>query len=411
MEFLTLDDIVVSGKTVLVRVDINCPVDKNTGKITAGERIEGHAKTIKELADKKAKVVVLAHQGRKGEYDYIALGQHSVMLSKYVEKDVRYVPDIFGEKAKKAISALEDGEILLLENTRFYDGETEEKTPEEHSNGPMVQGLAPLADYFVLDAFSAAHRAHASVVGFTKSLTSAAGRVMESEVCSIGKAIQNPKKPCVFIVGGAKPEDSLKIMEVWLDRGVLDASLVGGVMGNLALVANGKDIGKPSTEFLEKKGYLNLVERVVELLKKHSDKIVIPEDVAFEKNGERTEADVSILPVEYPIRDIGSKTAERYAGIISGAGTIIINGPMGVSEEKGFESGTQRILEAIALSDGFSLAGGGHTIAAIDRLGINREDIGYISLAGKALMKSLLGKKLIGVEALKESKKARDGKA
>ncbi|MFH1447641.1 MAG: phosphoglycerate kinase [Candidatus Micrarchaeota archaeon] len=396
MDFLTLDDVEVRGKRVLVRVDINCPVDKNTGTISAGERIEGHSKTIGELAENGAKVVILAHQGRKGEYDYISLEQHAGMLSTYIGRKVRYVPDLFGEKARGAIDALKDGEILLLENTRFFEGETEEKSPEEHANGELVSSLAPLADYFVLDAFSAAHRSHASIVGFANVMKSVAGRVMEWEVKSIAKAIESPKKPCVFIVGGAKPEDSLKIMDVWLEKGTMDQALVGGVMGNIMLIGKGYDIGKPSYEFLKRKNYLELVPKAKELLERYGEKIVIPTDVAVDSGGNREELGVDALPSKFLVKDIGENTATAYAAAIMTAGTVIINGPMGVSEEKEFEHGTRLVLEAIANSSAFSLAGGGHTIAAIDRLGIKRDKIGYISLAGKALMKSLLGKKLVG---------------
>ncbi len=405
MDFLTLDDVEFSGKTVLVRVDINCPVDEKTHKISAAERIEGHAKTIKELADKGAKVVVLAHQGRKGDPDFIKLYQHADMLGKYVGKKVTYVPDLFGDVAKAAIRKMKNGEIILLENTRFFDGETEEKTPEEHAKSPLVTGLAPLADYFVLDAFSAAHRSHASVVGFTKVLPSIAGRVMQSEVTSIARAIEKPKRPCVIVAGGAKPDDSMKIMGNLFERGTIDRALLGGVIANLMLIADGKSIGNDE-EFMKKKGYMELVPKAKEFLVKYDGKIELPIDVAEDKDGERVELDTSQLPSEYPIKDIGKKTVKKYAGFISEAGTVIINGPMGVTEHKGFDEGTRKILYTIAGSNAFSLGGGGHTIASIDEFGMKREIFGYISLAGKAFMESLVGKKLIGVEMLKESAKA-----
>ncbi|MFH1470787.1 MAG: phosphoglycerate kinase [Candidatus Micrarchaeota archaeon] len=402
MDFLTLDDIEVSGKTVIVRVDINCPVDEKTHKISAAERIEGHAKTIKELASKGAKVVVLAHQGRKGESDFIKLYQHAGMLSEYVGKKVVYVPDLFGEVAKAAIKKMKNGEIILLENTRFFEGETEEKPPGEHAKGLLVANLAPLADYFVLDAFSAAHRSHASVVGFTKVLPSIAGRVMEQEVTSIAKAMENPKRPCVMVIGGAKPDDSMKIMGNLFEKGVIDKALLGGVIANVMLIAAGKNIGFDE-EFMKQKGYMELIPKAKEFLAKYYGKIELPVDVAEDENGERVEVDTSNLPSKYPIKDIGKKTVRKYSGIISEAGTVIINGPMGVTEHKGFDEGTRKMLYTIAGSNAFSLGGGGHTIASIDEFGMKREIFGYISLAGKAFMESLVGKKLIGVEMLKES--------
>lgn len=404
MDFLTLDDINVSGKTVLVRVDINCPVDEKTHKISAAERIEGHAKTIEELADKNAKVVVLAHQGRKGDPDFIKLYQHAGMLGDYVGRKVLYVDDLFGEKAKHAIKAMKSGEIVLLENIRFFEGETEDKSPEEHAKSQLVANLAPLADYFVLDAFSASHRSHASVVGFTKVLPSVAGRVMEREVVSIAKAMENPKKPCVIVIGGAKPDDSMKIMGNLFAKGVIDKALLGGVIANLMLIADGKSIGNDE-EFMKQKGYMGLIPKAKEFLTKYDGKIELPVDVAEDEHGERIEVDTTELPSEYPIKDIGRRTVKRYAEAIFSAGTVIVNGPMGVTEHKGFGAGTRKILYAVAISDAFSLGGGGHTIAAIDEFGLKREDFGYISLAGKAFMESLVGKKLIGVEMLKESAK------
>ncbi len=402
MDFLTLDDIAVSGKTVLARVDINCPVDEKTHKISAAERIEGHAKTIKELSDKGAKVVVLAHQGRKGDPDFIKLYQHATMLGEYVGKKVTYVPDLFGDVAKAAIKKMKSGDIILLENTRFFDGETEEKTPEEHAKSPLVTNLAPLADYFVLDAFSAAHRSHASVVGFAKVLPAVAGRVMEREVTSIARAMENPKRPCVIVIGGAKPDDSMKIMGNLFEKGIIDKALLGGVIANVMLIASGKNIGFDE-EFMKQKGYMELIPKAKEFLAKYYGKIELPVDVAEDENGERVEVDTAKLPSKYPIKDIGKKTVRKYAGIISDAGTVIINGPMGVTEHKGFEEGTRKVLYTTAGSNAFSLGGGGHTIASIDEFGMKREIFGYISLAGKAFMESLVGKKLIGVEMLKES--------
>ncbi|MCJ7766840.1 phosphoglycerate kinase, partial [Candidatus Bathyarchaeota archaeon] len=210
-KFLTLDDVKVKDKTVLVRVDFNSPVDPETKKLLEDARIRAHAETtIKELAENGAKVVILAHQGRKGDADFIPLKQHSELLSKILRKPVKYVDDLYGEKAKAAIRNLKSGEILVLENVRTFAAETKNGTPEEQAKTDLVKNLAPLADLFVNDAFAAAHRSHVSMVGFTAVLPSVAGRIMERELKSLGRVLEKPEKPCVFIFGGAKADDSLE---------------------------------------------------------------------------------------------------------------------------------------------------------------------------------------------------------
>jgi phosphoglycerate kinase len=245
-KFLTLDDVKVKGKVVLVRVDFNSAIDPGTKKILEDARIRAHAETtIRELADKGAKVVILAHQGRKGDPDFIPLRQHSEILGKILKKPVKYVDDLYGEKAKNAIKSLKSGEILVLENVRTFAGETRDGTPEEHGKTELVRNLAPLADLFVNDAFAAAHRAHASIVGFTAALPSVAGRIMERELKSLSKVLENPEKPCIFILGGAKADDSLEISKYVLDKEIANHVLTGGVVGQVFLAANGIDLGKP----------------------------------------------------------------------------------------------------------------------------------------------------------------------
>ena len=218
-KFLTIDDVEVKDKVVLVRVDFNSPVDPETKKILDDSRIRAHGEsTVKELAEKGAKVVVLAHQGRKGDSDFIPLKQHAEILAKVLGNPVKYVDDLFGEKAKDAIKGLKSGEVVVLENVRAYDAETEQGTPEEQAKKELVVNLAPLADLFVNDAFSAAHRAHVSIIGFTAVLPSVAGRVMERELRSLRKILEKPEKPCVFILGGAKTDDSLEISSYVLNN-------------------------------------------------------------------------------------------------------------------------------------------------------------------------------------------------
>jgi phosphoglycerate kinase len=402
-KFLTLDNVKVKDKVVLVRVDFNSAIDPKTQKILEDARIRAHAETtIKELSDKGAKVVILAHQGRRGDPDFIPLKQHAEILGKILKKPVKYVDDLFGERAKTAIKNLKSGEILVLENVRTFAGETKDGLPEEHAKTELVKNLAPLADLFVNDAFAAAHRAHVSMVGFTAVLPSAAGRIMERELKSLSKVLENPEKPCIFILGGAKADDSLEISKYVLDKEIANNVLTGGVVGQVFLAAKGVDLGKPNMDFLKKKELMTFLPGIKELLRKYPDRIRTPQDLAVEVHGKRKEISINELPTEYSTYDIGTKTVEDYAKIIRSSKSIVISGPMGVYENKEFSFGTKRILEEIANSKAFSLAGGGHTISAIEEFGLSKK-ISYISTAGGALIEFLMGKKLPGVVALERA--------
>jgi phosphoglycerate kinase len=402
-KLLTLDDVSVEGKTVLVRVDFNSPIDVETKKILDETRIRTHGETtIKELVEKGAKVVVLAHQGRPGEPDFTGLEEHAEVLSRVLGKRIKYTNGIFDEKVLDAIRKLENGDVLVLENVRMFAGERKKGTPEEHAKTEMVAKLAPLADLFVNDAFAAAHRSHVSVVGFAAVLPSVAGRIMERELESLSRVLESPEKPCVFILGGAKADDALEISKYVLDNGIADYVLTGGVAGHVFLVARGFDLGKLNMEFLERKELLGFVPGIRELMERYPDEIKVPLDVAVEVEGKRKEISVDEMPVDYPIFDIGAITVESYARIIRDAKSIVISGPVGVYENSEFVFGTKGVFGEVANSDGFSLAGGGHTVAALQELGLS-DKISYISTAGGALIEFLMGKKLPGVVALEKA--------
>jgi len=406
-KYLTLDDVKVKDKVVLVRVDFNSEIDPETKKVTSDVRIRAHAgSTITELAEKGAKVVILAHQGRKGDSDFIPLKQHAEILGKILKCPVQFVDDVYGEKAKKAIKNLKAGEILVLDNVRSFDGETKKGTPEEHAKTELVQNLAPLADLFVNDAFAAAHRGHVSMVGFTAVLPSAAGRIMERELKSLARALEKPEKPCVYVMGGAKADDSLEISKYVLGNGIADYVVVGGVTAQLFLAAKGVELGKKNMDFLAKKELTGLIPGIKELMQKYPSSIIVPVDVALDVNGKRKEISVGKLPTECSIFDIGARTVENYAKLISKAKSIVVSGPMGVYENKEFNYGTKKVFEAIANSKAFSLAGGGNTIAAIQEYGLTKK-ISYISTAGGALIEFLMGKKLPGVVALENAVKTK----
>ena len=402
-KFLTMDDFNFKNKVALVRVDFNSPIDPATKKILDDTRIRAHGETtIKELVKKGAKVVVLAHQGRPGDPDFIPLKQHADILGKILKQPVKYVDDIFGEKAQKAIKELKSGEVLVLENVRTYVDEQKKGTPEEHAKSEFVRSLAPLADVFVLDAFAAAHRAHISIVGFTAVLPSVAGRIMERELKALNKVLESPEKPCVFILGGAKADDSLKISQYVLKNNIADHVLTGGVVGHLFLAAKGINLGKPNMEFLKSKELMTFVPGIHELMKAYPKKVDVPSDVAVEEKGKRKEILVKDFPTDYPICDIGEETIKKYGEIIRKAKSIVISGPMGVFENKDFAKGTRGVFEAIAASKGFSLVGGGHTVAAVGELKL-ADKMSYVSTAGGALIEFLMGEKLPGVAALEKA--------
>ena len=400
--FNTIDDFDIEDKTVLVRIDVNSPVDSSSGIILDDTRLKLHAQTIRELAKKGARVVLLAHQSRPGKKDFTTLAQHADALSDILNLRVKYIDSIFSSSAKEAIRDLKAHEILLLENVRFFSEETLSRSPEEQSKTILVQELSPLIDYFVNDAFAAAHRSQASLVGFTVNTPSAAGRVMETELTVIQDALDNVQHPCVFLLGGMKPDDSIEVMENVLSNGTADSILTTGIVANIVLWAAGIDIGEVNREFIASRGYADMVEKSKELIERFGDKVKYPLDIAVERDDQRVDIDCGEIPNEY-IYDIGVKTIDAYATEIRNAKTIFANGPAGVFEDPKFAMGTEDLVNAIASSEGFSLIGGGHIAAATAGLGCE-EQMSHVSSGGGACISMLAGKKLAAVEALKNSK-------
>jgi phosphoglycerate kinase len=398
----TLDDMALNGKVALTRVDINSPVDGSSKKVTDDSRIREHAHTIGELSGKRAKVVILAHQGRKGDPDFISLEQHARILSGILSSPVRFVPDIIGAQAKDAIRGMKPGDVAMLENVRFLPEETLERTPEEHAKGELVSNLAPLADCFVNDAFAAAHRSHASIVGFTVVLPSVAGRIMERELTALSKVHGKPEKPSVYVVAGAKPKESFDVAEHVLSNGIADDVLTGGLVANVFLRAKGVDLGDANERLLEDKGFTPFFIKARTMVQNFSERIVTPVDVAFEANGARSEAAVDDLPTAHLIKDVGRRTIQLYGRLIMQAKSIVVNGPLGVYEDDNFSLGTREILIALSKTKGFSVVGGGHSLAAVHKFGLEKK-LPYVSTAGGALISYLSGEPLPGIEALKRA--------
>lgn len=402
-KYLTLDDFDVKGEVVLVRVDFNSPIDPKTKKIIDDSRIRAHAETtLKELIDKQARIVILAHQGRKGDRDFIPLKEHAKILSKILKQPVRYIRDITGSEALNAIDQLKNGEALVLENVRTLPYETADETPEQQSKTELVQKLSNHADLFVNDAFAAAHRTNASIIGFTETLPSAAGRIMEKELESLSKVLEDPKKPCVFVLGGAKADDSLAIVRYILENNIADNVLTGGVVAQVFLAAKNIDIGAANMKLLRESELMDLIPEIAKIIRKFPEKIATPEDVAVDDNGKRKEILTTNLPTPLSIKDIGTKTINHYSDIVKTARTIVFSGPMGVYEKKEFRTGTKKVFEQIAESKAFSLAGGGHTIGALHMFSLSNK-VSYISTAGGALTEFLMGKKLPGIVALEKA--------
>lgn len=404
----TIDDFDVNGKTVLLRVDINQPVNKETNTLEDITRIKGCAPTIKELSDKGAKLVVLAHQGSDIEYhNYYNLKPHAKVISELIGKPVKFIPDVSGPYAQASIKELKEGEILLLDNVRFMAEEmtmfeTKLKlTPQQMTQTQVVSKLSPIADMFIVDAFAAAHRAQPTLMGFCYTLPSAMGRLFEREYSILSDVLENPKKPLVFVLGGAKIGDAFCMMDKVLKDGIADKVLTGGLVSLVMLAAKGIDLGQATIDFIYNKNLGEYVEKSKAVLREFDDKIVLPVDVAYNDCG-RQEANVADLPITHGILDIGHKTVEIYRKEIERAQTVFVNGPMGVFEQEETEYGTREIWQAIADVKSFSVIGGGDSVTATNKYAL-AENMGYICTGGGALVRFLSGEELPVVKALKHA--------
>ena len=401
--FNILDDFDIKNKTVLLRVDFNMPLDKNTKKILDLTRIKLVLPTIKELIKKNSKVVILAHQGRKGSWDFISLERHAKALQKLLGKSVQFVNDIFGDIAKNSIKNLNPGDVLMLDNVRKISYETDKKSVEEHAKSEFVQNLYPLMDLFVNDAFAAAHRSQCSLVGFTEVLPSCAGRLMEKEIYTLEKVVNDPEKPCIFLFGGAKFSDVIVTIERVLTNKTADKVLLTGLPANAFLKAKGYNIGENNEIILLEEGREDHFKEIERVFASFSDDIHLPLDFAVLQNGKRNEISLSEFPSEFSLYDIGEKTIEEFKKLLKGAKTIFISGPCGVFENPLFSKGTEEIFKFVANLDVFSIVGGGHTVAAIEKMNL-RDEISHISTGGGSLEKFMMGEKLPVIEALKNVK-------
>jgi phosphoglycerate kinase len=403
MEYNTLDDMDIGGKTVFLRVDFNMPLDKNTLHILDTTRMKRVLPTIKELVNKKAKTVIIAHQGRKGSWDFTSMKQHAEAMQRLLGKPVHFVDDIHGPKAQEAIKNMQPGDVLFLDNVRKLDYETEKKTPQEHAQTPFIQDLYPLGDLFVNDAFAAAHRPQCSLIGFTAMLPSCVGRLMEKELRTLSKVVKEPEKPCVFLFGGAKFSDIIVTIERILQNNTADRVLLTGLPANAFLKAKGYQLGERNEQALLEEGSPEQFDEIKQLLIDYDDVIDLPTDFAIESAGQRREIGLNDLPSSRPLFDIGSETIKKYEDVLRQAKTIFLSGPCGVFENPLFMRGTKEIFTFVSESDAFSIVGGGHTVAAVEQLGL-ADKISHISTGGGSLEKFMMGEKLPVVEAIKQAK-------
>lgn len=388
----SVKDIDVSGKRVLVRCDFNVPLQD--GKITSDKRIVASLPTIKYLIDHHAKVILCSHLGRpKGEFKpEFSLAPVAARLSELLGQDVKMAKDVIGDSAKELAANLKDGEVMLLENVRFH--------AEETKNDPAFsKALASLADIYVNDAFGSAHRAHSSTTGVADYLPAVCGFLIQKEIEFMGGALENPKRPLVAILGGAKVSDKIGVINNLLDK--VDVLIVGGGMAYTFFVAKGYHAG---TSLFE----ADKVELAKEMMKKAEDKgvkFLLPVDNVisneFAENAEYKTINSDEFPDGWMGMDIGPKTRELFADAIKGSGTVIWNGPMGVSEWDHFAGGTIAVATAVADSGAISIIGGGDSAAAVQKLGF-ADKMSHISTGGGASLEFLEGKELPGIAALND---------
>ncbi len=403
----TLDDVDVRGKVVLCRVDINSPLDPATGQLRDTTRIRGCAPTILELSDGGARVVLLAHQGGDLEYqNYSSTEPHAAVLGELLGRPVRFVDDVCGPAARAAIGSLRDGEIVLLDNVRFLAEEltlfetTLKLTPAQQAQTLLVRKLAPLADLFVCDAFAAVHRSQPSLVGLPEVLPAAMGRLFEHEYAALSHLREEPARPCVFVLGGTKIDDAFLMMRSVLRDGVADLVLTGGLVGQIMLIAAGAELGQPSIELIRAKQLWPWVDSSREILEGYADRIALPIDFAVVRDGQRVELARAEVPADELIMDIGHATVDQYRATIASAGTVFVNGPLGVYEQSATAYGTHEIWQAMADASAYSALGGGDSITAMNSFGLG-DRFDYVCTAGGGMVRFLAGEELPAVTALK----------
>ena len=402
---LSLDDVRLSGKRVLFRVDVNSPLHPETGAFLDDSRLRGIVPTLRALSD--AKVVIISHQSRPGKSDFTNMSGHAERMVRILGRPVRFIPDVCGDVALEAIRSMINGEIIFLDNVRMHPEEMalSRATPEELAKSQIVATLAPEFDAYVTDAFAAAHRNSPSLSGFAEELPCFAGRLMEREISALGLAVTDPPRPYVVILGGAKADDSLRVAINLIERDVVDTVAFVGVVGNMMLWASGIDIGEGNQDFIRNTlgdSFEETWSAARHLLTDHEKLLFLPSDVAVERDGERIPMKVEELPTEDPIYDIGLETLMRLRPLLIDANCILWNGPASYFEKPQFAFGTIEILNICTESAALTILGGGHTSALVSSRGVS-DKISHNSTGGGACLTMLSGARMPVIEALMRS--------
>lgn len=385
----SIDDAELESRKVLLRTDLNLPIEDGEPQKTV--RFERYLETIKELSEMGARTVVMAHQGRPARNDFKSLEKHAGMIDDSIDGDVSFVQTFFGPQLGDSIASMQDGDVTVLENIRFLSEELQNASPERHAHDYFVQNLSKYFDVYVDDAFSAAHRSHASLVGFTPLLESYAGPVMMNELESCD-AVRKEFENGVLVLGGEKPSDIIGMMEHMIED--VEKVLLGGIPGELALKIRGLGSNKKN-DWIDSNGFDAGQDRLEELMDSYSEKIVVPKDVVTSSG----EFKVSDVPNEMTW-DIGSETAGNYAEVIREADAVVMKGPMGAFEDH--PDGSTQVVEALAETDAFTVLGGGHTSSLVQRFGYSLDDFSHVSIAGGAFVRYMSGEELAAVKALKD---------
>jgi phosphoglycerate kinase len=406
MDIASIDDFDVTGKRVLLRVDINSPLDPETKRISNENRLNKSIPTIADLAEAGARLVIIAHQGDVLDYhNLITTEEHAGKLAAKLGRPVDFIDDVAGPAARERIAELQDGEILLLDNIRIYGEELSnfelavKQTPQEMTQTYMVRHLAPLFDLYVNDAFAAAHRNAPSMVAFQELLPSAGGRLLIREIEMLQSVAVDPARPCVFALGGLKISDAFSMMSQVLSQGTADLVITSGVTGEIMLLASGQPLGSGSENFINDRGLEEFVPIAKDYLQRFPKQILMPTDVAVDQGGRR-ELPVAELPIDDLIIDIGEETIARYEEVLGGAQTIFVNGPPGVYERAEGAEGTRRLWNAVAASPGTTVIGGGDTVASAAAF-VDLDKISYVSTGGGALVRYLSGTELPLLKAMR----------
>ncbi len=395
----TLKHLEVSSRKVFLRVDVNVPIDPETMNVIDDRRIRMHSSTVKQLIDAGAALAIASHQGRPGEAGFTTMEKHAELLSKYVGVEVKFVDDVCGPAAREAIKSLKPGEALMLNNLRLFSEEVIEATPEKQASTYLVQRLAPLFEAYVNDAFATAHRSQPSIVGFPLVLPSAAGPLMERELLNLDKLMTQGLSPRVFVFGGARVYDLVKVVENLVAKALADRILTTGLLANLVLLAKGVNIGLENLKYLEERGMLTLVPRIRHLLMRGAP-IETPIDFKVLSNGGvREEA----LGRTYGrIMDIGPSTIDMYREFMRESKAIVMKGPAGVIEDSRFRDGTVRLINEALSTKAHVIIAGGHLSQFISEEKAAAGNI-HVTTGANALLLALSGEALPGVEVLKLS--------